>query len=89
MTIKNSSKINVLILHFICILYARIFILRPFILYTVVMWACGPTIVKVVLSFANVSSNCQKRMGQFGGLKSVEASGNDTKPKESCVVCRP
>ena len=51
--------------------------------------ACGPTIVKVVLSFANVSSNCQQGMGQFGGLKSVEASGNDTKPKESCVVCRP
>ena len=53
------------------------------------MWACGPTIVKVVLSFANVSSNCQQGMGQFGGLKSVEASGNDTKTKESCVVCRP
>ena len=37
--------------------------------------ACGPTIVKVVLSFANVSSNCQKRMGQFGGLESVVDSG--------------
>ena len=83
MTIKNSSKINVLILHFICILYARIFILRPFILYTVVMWACGPTIVKVVLSFANVSSNCQKGMGQFGGVG--DSGTNATKRAVLCV----
>ena len=45
--------------------------------------ACGPTIVKVVLSFANVSSNCQEGMGQFGG---VGASGtNATKRAVLCV----
>ena len=45
--------------------------------------ACGPTIVKVVLSFANVSSNCQQGMGQFGG---VGASGtNATKRAVLCV----
>ena len=47
------------------------------------MWASGPTIVKVVFSFANVSSNCQQGMGQFGG---VGASGtNATKRAVLCV----
>ena len=50
------------------------------------MWACGPTIVKVVLSFANVSSNCQKGMGQFGGVSRWRLVGMVQSTRELCCV---